>query len=204
MNRCLILCYCLLVLLCGCGPVMPVAADPFPLKWTSDGKFCQVDDLSQCRNMDKAKADIEERNQLQHELLGTATQLCTKFKKELSKRTNISTYTGIVSQALSTGSSVVRPELASKKVAAGGTVMNYVTDSFEKRFAEQRLSIALSGIEYARTNIFKKILENSEESLTKYPVSRAVNDALRYHDVCSLQAGLDASSRIVADQIAAQ
>ena len=64
-----------------------------------------------------------------------------------------------------------------------------------------KIEIALLGIELARTDIFKKVLESANEDLSEYPVNRAINDAMRYHGVCNLQDGLSTSADAVGDQI---
>ena len=53
----------------------------------------------------------------------------------------------------------------------------------------------MSGIEHARTRVFKKTLNDVTKDLKEYPVARAVNDAFRYHSVCTLTDGLVEASR---------
>ena len=51
------------------------------------------------------------------------------------------------------------------------------------------LQTTLLGIELARSRIFRQIHDQRQADLIDYPVSRAVNDAIRYHGVCNLEEG---------------
>ena len=63
------------------------------------------------------------------------------------------------------------------------------------------LENAQLGIELARTRIFRNILNGQGSSLINYPLSRAVNDAMRYHGVCNRSDGASESSRALSNEI---
>lgn len=185
-----------LAFLSGCAAAIPVSSGPFPLQWNPDGSFCERKGDA-CLDLAPAKKGVTERNELQHALLGIATERCNKFKTQIFGRTSVGLFANLLSQFSSATATVISHDLTAKSMSALGTVTNAVSGDFEKRFAEQRLSLALSGIEVARTRIVKQILRETESDLSLYPVSRAINDVLRYHGVCSLQAGLNESARLV-------
>jgi len=61
---------------------------------------------------------------------------------------------------------------------------------YSKIYETESLNVALSGIERARRRVFIQISKKLEADLVQYPVARAVNDAYRYHSVCTLLDGL--------------
>ena len=166
------------------------------MQWKPDGSFCEPKG-DVCINLAAAKSGVAARNELQHTLLGIATERCNKFKTQIFGRTSVGLFANLFSQFSSATATVITHDLTAKSMSALGTVTNSVSGDFEKHFAEERLSLALSGIEVARTRVVKQILRETESDLTNYPVSRAINDVLRYHGVCSLQAGLNESARLV-------
>lgn len=184
----------------GCATLSPVSAGPFPYQWRSGGEFC-MPNSNECRDLTLAKESIAERNHLQHELLGTATKLCDDFQKELFRRTGVSVDIGVLSQMFSATASVLTHGQTAKQFAAAGGLAGTISGDFEKQYDRDQLSLALSGIELARTNVAKQILEEAKSDLIDYPVSRAINDVLRYHGKCSLQKGLNESSRLVGSQL---
>ena len=186
----------------GCASIVPVAADKFPYEWKPDGSFCEPNSTA-CKHPTEYET-LAERNHYQHMLLGIATQQCKEFKAALSSRRTVGLLAKIFSFTSSGAATVVSDEELAKRLTAAGSIGNAVDDEFEKLFAEKRLSLTLTGIEVARTRIFKQIIGSAKDDLIEYPVSRAINDALRYHSVCSRQAGLDESSRLVGAQYAKQ
>ena len=166
------------------------------MQWNPDGSFCEPKG-EVCIDLASAKEDVAARNDLQHTLLGIATERCNKFKTQIFGRTSVGLVANLFSQFSSATATVISHDLTAKSMSAIGTVTNAVSGDFEKHFAEERLSLALSGIEVARTRVVKQILRENESNLSVYPVSRAINDVLRYHGVCSLQSGLNESARLV-------
>ncbi len=177
----------------------PVGVDPFPLVWTmtnGHAELCDRETPGECldpRLMESAR----DRNEMQHMLLGTATDRCHEFKRTLYGMTKAGIGFNALSQLSAAASAIVDHDPTSRAAAAAGTAVGAIGGDFDGYFRETKLAIALSGIELARTRIFKSILEDQNKSLEEYPITRAVNDALRYHNVCTLADGLSESAGAV-------
>lgn len=143
----------------------------------------------------------DERNNLQHALFGIATSLCNDFRTTLSRQPRKAVWVRIVAGLLSAASPVVSGERTADAVAAAGSFSNVAAGELDSYLDDERIRIALLGIELARTSLFKKLIKEHGKSLSEYPVNRAVNDAFRYHGVCNLQDGLAASADAVGDKI---
>lgn len=191
-------------------PTGPVAADPFPFQWkfvTTGGKpalqLCWIEEKQTvgCLDWPSSITTKEDRNNFQHALFGIATSLCADFRATLSNQPKKALWVGIVSELLSAASPVISDETRSRVVAAAGSFTSITASEIDSYLDADKIEIALLGIELARTDIFKKVMESAGEELSEYPVNRAINDALRYHGVCNLQDGLSASADAVGDQI---
>lgn len=216
----------------GCKTVSthtgPVAADEFPLEWRivttsaedgaieTDLKLCAVDrkrrlwpipdrDDSKpiCIDWTSSIQTPDDRNNLQHALFGIATSLCTDFRATLARQPKKSVWVRIVAGLLSAASPVVSAEKTADVVAAAGSAANVTAGELDSYLDDERVKIALLGIELARTDLFKKLIKDHSKSLSQYPVNRAINDAFRYHGVCNLQDGLSVSADAVGDRIGA-
>ena len=198
--------------LTGCMSSMPVGVGAFPKTIDiADGRSVVCDRAakertridtgsSQCE--DVTEYTVGQRNQLQHALLGIATQECQDFKSRLYGWTRSGIATGGVSH-LMTGASAVATHAPTSQLMAGvGTFSAAIGADIDSYFRESKLAVALGGIEIARTRIFRQIKDKKGASLLDYPVSRAFNDALRYHGVCTLPEGISESASAVEDAIA--
>ena len=206
----------------GCSTLTPVSVEPFPMQWeiTDDGtfKFCksrddsggmagkvlhgtlgvgQRGDTSAC--LDTASIESKaDRNNLQHTLLGMATRLCADFRERLYKQTLSPLYlrtTGSLGKVAAV--SLIPHNATADAVSAASEVAGTVAGDIDGYFRETKMNIALSGIELARTRVFKQIVRSAGDDLTAYPVGRAINDALRYHGVCTLAEGLSEAGSAV-------
>ena len=141
------------------------------------------------------------RNQIQHAILGRSTFLCNEFKQTLARNSRSYTLTMRTLTHLFTGASTVTKGRHYAKVFSGvGGLSTAIGDDIDAMYGHN-VAIALSGIELARTRIFRQILKHQNDSLVEYPLSRAVNDALRYHSVCNLVEGIEESSAAVENAI---
>lgn len=198
----------------GCSTLTPVSVEPFPMQWEiKDGalKFCksrddtggvagnvlhgtfgwgQQGDTEKC--LDTASISSKaSRNDLQHSLLGMATRLCREFRERLYKQTLSPLYlrtTGSLGKAAAV--SLIPHQATADALGAASEVAGTVAGDVDGYFRETKLNIALAGVELARTRVFKQIIRSRREDLVDYPVGRAINDALRYHGVCTLADGL--------------
>ena len=191
-------------------PSGPVAADPFPFQWkfVSTGakpelQLCWIEKKQSvgCLDWPSSIKTKEDRNNFQHALFGIATSLCADFRATLANQPKKALWVGIVSELLSAASPVISDETRSRVVAAAGSFTSITASEIDSYLDAEKIEIALLGIELARTDIFKSVMEDADKDLADYPVNRAINDALRYHGVCNLQDGLSASADAVGDQI---
>ena len=144
----------------------------------------------------KNPSPIIRRNELQNVLLGMATDKCTEFKTDLATRIKSGKLRfGMGTQLLAAAGAVVQHELTAKAFSATGAATSAVASVYGDAYEVQALNVAMSGIERARTRVFLNILKDVGKCLEKYPVARAVNDARRYHSVCTLTDGLIEASR---------
>lgn len=190
----------------------PVAVDPFPMGWVTVDQgleFCErVKERRPWRSRARANPQrcvdtssittIQQRNDLQHRLMGMATQLCLDFRARLYGETKRPIYlraagslTGVVSATL------IPHEMTSEAVESAGGIVGAVAGDLDGYFRETKMNIALSGVELARTRLFKQIIRSRQDDLDAYPVGRAINDAMRYHGVCTLADGLSESAGAV-------
>ena len=102
--------------------------------------------------------------------------------------------------ALGVGAAFAGSERAGKGLAATAAAATGFRKVMDDSYA-QDLESALLGVEIARTRIFKSILKGQQKNLLKYPLSRAVNDAMRYHSVCNLAEGKAESSRALSGEL---
>lgn len=165
----------------------------FPLRWFWRPR------LTDCRTTDGMTKDA--RNELQHELLGAATQACHRYKNKLYSMTKGGMLFGALSQVSSAASGLLRVERSANIAASAGTVAGGLGGDFDGYFQDSRLEVALSGIELARTRIFKQLRKNRNKPVPDYPVSQAVNDAFRYNNVCAFSEGLRESNEAVQSVI---
>ena len=131
------------------------------------------------------------RNELQQKLLTRATEVCHQFKVKLSsKLKDDETRLGVGVQLANVMGATASNELVSKGFAATGAGLSSLGNRYSKTYEVESLNIALSGIERARRRVFLQIEKKMKTGLVEYPVGRAVNDAYRYHTVCTLMDGL--------------
>lgn len=159
---------------------------------------------------------IARRNAMQHEILGVSTDRCNDFKIRLQARPRNHLLTARSVALILTGAAAANAAAANaagEMIAsnAGRLTAEYTAGAaavaaFGQILAEaypDDIQTALLGIELARTDIFMNIRDVWEDSLAEYPLTRAVNDALRYHSVCNLEEGYAAASRATNNAIEA-
>ena len=142
------------------------------------------------------------RNEVQHTILGVATTKCNEFKRLLTARAR-GQLLGAETLALlfSAGAAFADTEQLTKGLAAAAGAFTGFSNLMENGYTDD-LETTVSGIEIARTRIFYQILGAQEDNLLDYPLSRAVNDAMRYHAVCNLEEGISEVSRALSEELA--
>ena len=196
----------------GCALVSaPVAVSPFPMEWVAMDRgleFCERVTKRPWRSRAKANprrcintasvTTVQERNDLQHRLMGMATQLCLDFRAKLYGETKRPIYLRAVGSITGVASASLIPhDMTAEAVGSAADVVGSVAGDLDGYFRETKMNIALSGVELARTRLFRQIIRSREDDLEVYPVGRAINDAMRYHGVCTLADGLSESAGAV-------
>lgn len=179
---------------------MPIGVGTFPKHLKVNGGRIELCDLESAANCeDVTGLNRLQRNELQHALLTMATAECHEFKMKLYGWTRVGIFSGAISHLSSAAATVTGHDVTSRALSGIGSASGGIGSDLDGYFRQSRLSIALSGIELERTRIFKQIDGKRDTSVEEYPVSRAVNDALRYHQVCNLPDGISASGDAVED-----
>ena len=133
------------------------------------------------------------RNRIQERILAASNQACGEYKhdlKQLDARFNFilgSLTTGLAGAgAIFTGVDIVRA-LSGAAGITSGVRAEFNNDYFQNK----TIQVITDGLESKRQEIYEKILEDREQDLEKYPVQRAIKDAIKYHENCSLISGLE-------------
>jgi hypothetical protein len=96
---------------------------------------------------------------------------------------------------LSGAASVATPASAAKALAAGSTVSNAFLSLYnEAYFNNLTMNVISAGISKQREGILANITSQRDDALSKYPVNRAIADALAYHSACNIISGLEAAA----------
>ena len=205
---------CMVPVLIGCMAA-PVHVEPLSISASAatnaQSDLCELyanyglAERSTCRPVMPTEETKEEfrfrRNSLQHALLSESTARCEKFKSKFSGRPTF----GVIrleslSALLSAGAAVVSgPGLARSLAAAAGTTTT-VSGVVEEQYLNDSDSV-FSGIELERRRIFLQIRDSRDKDVFEYPVTQAVNDALRYHGVCNLVEGRSTSASAVESAV---
>ena len=136
------------------------------------------------------------RNELQNVLLGMSTQKCTDFKTRLATKLKRDSFRfGLGAELFSVAGASISHGLTATALAATGASASTLGKLHDTTYHVASVNVALSGIARARTRVFLNIKDSMAKGLLDYPVARAVNDAFRYHSVCSLADGMIEASR---------
>ena len=134
---------------------------------------------------------ILSRNELQQKLLARATEACHEFKVQFaSKLKDGNARLAGFSQAANVVGAAATNAPISQGFASIGAALSFMDNRYSKIYETESLNVALSGIERARRRVYLQIDKKLRADLVEYPVARAVNDAYRYHSVCTLLDGL--------------
>ena len=169
----------------------------------SDGSCGSADWSVRLFNADDLASEelISARNELQHSILSISTSMCGEFKKSLETKSmrrllGSETFALLLSAGAAWGGS---EGIARGLAALAGASTGYgrlIEDGYIND-----LETAQQGIEIARSDVFGQILDGQEKNLLEYPLSRAVNDALRYHAVCTISEGKAKASSSLSEII---
>lgn len=136
------------------------------------------------------------RNDLQDRLIAASNQRCGAYLRTLtSSKSQTQMGWGGLATLLSGAASVTTPASTAKVLAAGSTVSNAFLSLYnESYFSNLTLTVISAGISKQRKEVLDNITAHRNEDLTKYPVNRAIADALTYHSACNVISGLEAAA----------
>jgi hypothetical protein len=133
------------------------------------------------------------RNRVQEFILAASNQACGVYKHNLKEfEAEVNFWLGSLTTALAgagaifTGTDIVRALSGAAGITSG------VRFEFNEDFFQNlTIQVITKGLESKRREIYDEIVKNREHGLEKYPIQRAIKDAIFYHDHCSLISGLE-------------
>lgn len=134
------------------------------------------------------------RNRVQDRLIAASNQRCAVYKQHVRRFDSTSNVLLGALTTLSAGAGALVTHVDSARVLSGlaAAASGVRAELNETYFQQNTIQVLSSAFEERRTKIRAEMLERSRDSIYDYTVERAVADALRYHDACSLVAGLEA------------
>jgi hypothetical protein len=165
------------------------------------GQLLEVYGLENPREVSAQQlAEVEQfkyrRNDLQDRLIAASNQRCGAYLRMLtSSRSQTRMAWGGLAALLSGAASVTTPGSAARVLSAGSTVSGSVLSLYDEAyFSNLTLNVISAGIAKTREGVLRNISEQRDESLSRYPVNRAIADALAYHAACNVVSGLEAAA----------
>jgi hypothetical protein len=134
-----------------------------------------------------------ERNSLQDRLLAASEQSCSNYKRYLNA-VKSSTNFGLGASALTlaaVATNVASP-LAAKNYTTGALITSGLATQYNAdMFSSQLVFVISKAIDAERESALTQLRQaRKDKDLDRYSLAAAVSDALRYHDLCSMSAGL--------------
>lgn len=155
--------------------------------------------------IDLARADMHYRNELQNDLISRSDAMCGLFKDRMHQ-SNAYIDFGLLTTAVSAAaaSTVVTGRLGSEILAATSGVATSIVGLKDSSFLmNQLISTIFQQIDASRSLALQNIHNRQTEKVNVYSASRAISDAVRYHELCNLPpalAGLSDSIKTAYDQ----
>lgn len=133
------------------------------------------------------------RNELQDRLISVSNQRCATYLRVMtSSKAQSQMGWGGLATLLSGAASVTTPASAARILSAGSTVSNGLLSKYnEAYFNNLTVQVISTGITKQREVALVNIQKQRDASLVAYPVNRAIADALNYHAMCNVVAGLE-------------
>jgi hypothetical protein len=138
------------------------------------------------------------RNSISTELITVSNTLCGEYEQSLKEKSSNITF-GLGSLALAFGGAgaIFANSTASVFSALSG-VASGVSSEYNKDFFQGlATSIIIPGIEKQRTALAQTMAKNMCFGITTYPLPMAIADVIRYHNACSMDKGIAATSQSV-------
>ncbi|KOC22247.1 hypothetical protein GL58_07200 [Comamonas testosteroni] len=133
------------------------------------------------------------RNELQDRLIAVSNQRCATYLRVMtSSKAQSQMGWGGLATLLSGAASVTTPASAARILSAASTVSNGLLSKYnEAYFNNLTVQVISTGITKQREVALVNIQKQRDASLVTYPVNRAIADALNYHAMCNVVAGLE-------------
>lgn len=133
------------------------------------------------------------RNRVQDRIIAASNQRCGEYKifvRQFNKNANF--FLGLLT-TLSAGAGTIFTDEGTVRALTGSTTILSGTQSrFNEVFFEQNtIQLLTIGFESRRKKILIEINALQKAEIHDYTVERAVGDAIRYHDACSINVGLE-------------
>ena len=133
------------------------------------------------------------RNRVQDRLVAASNQRCALYKQHVRRFDSTSNVLLGALTTLSAGAGALVTHVDSARMLSGlaAAASGVRAELNETYFQKNTIQVLSSAFEERRNKLRAEMLERNGKSIHAYTVERAVADALRYHDACSLVAGLE-------------
>ena len=131
------------------------------------------------------------RNAIQERILSASMQRCGEFKNFLRQlQTETDFFLGSAATTLGGLGAIFTPLSTVRALSGAAGIMSGIRAEFnESFFYNQMVHVITKGIDSRREDIYKKIRDEQEKDLEKYPIQAAVKDAIKFHESCSTIVG---------------
>ena len=133
------------------------------------------------------------RNRVQDRLVAASNQRCALYKQHVRRFDSTSNVLLGALTTLSAGAGALVTHVDSARVLSGlaAAASGVRAELNETYFQQNTIQVLSNAFEKRRDEFRTEMLGKSKNSIHKYTVERAVADALRYHNACSLVTGLE-------------
>lgn len=132
------------------------------------------------------------RNRVQDRLIAASDQSCAEYKRHVGRwdSTNNALLGAVTTSSAGLGA-VFTPENTVRALAGTAAIASGIRAELNESYFQQKtIQVIADGFERRRVELRAKMAGENRKSIEEYTVERAIADALRYHDACSLVAGL--------------
>jgi hypothetical protein len=134
------------------------------------------------------------RNRVQDQILAASNQRCGQYKQFLKRfdaGTNL-TLGWLTTGAAGAGAIFTAADTVRALSGVASILSGFRAETNETLFHRRTVQLLTDGFEAKRRAIYQQIVTNrTAKELTDYTVEHAIQDAVLYHDHCSLVAGLE-------------
>jgi hypothetical protein len=139
------------------------------------------------------------RNSISTQLMSVSNTLCGEYEQSLKeKSSNISFGLGTLATAFG-GAGAIFTNGTSSILSGLAGVTSGVNAEYNKDFFQGLASsIIIPGIEKQRTALAQTMANNMCFGITTYPLPLAIADVIRYHNACTMDKGVAATSQSIS------